>query len=52
MNEKNKIIYDEKGNIKKLVMDPEEFENLKAGNVKEIKFKMENGDEILLSYEK
>jgi hypothetical protein len=52
MSEKNRIMYDEKGNIKRLVMDPEEFEKLKAGDVKEIKFKMENGDEILLSYEK
>ncbi len=52
MSEKNKIIYDENGNIKKLVVDPEEFEKLKTGDVKEIKFKMENGDEILLGYEK
>lgn len=52
MSEKNTIIFDENGNIKKLVVDPEEFEKLKAGDVKEIKFKMENGDEMLLGYEK
>ncbi len=52
MHHRNKIIYDENGNIKKLVVDPEEFEKLKKGDVKVIKFKMESGDEILLEYEK
>ncbi|MFX1520924.1 MAG: hypothetical protein ACFFCD_13485 [Promethearchaeota archaeon] len=52
MSEKNKLVYDEKGNMEKIVVDPEEYEKLKIGNVKEIRIKTGKGDDLVLTYEK